>query len=215
MSSLSGGITAVVFDLGKVLLEFDYGRLIQKITSHCAYTEEELHGLINQSPLLYQFETGLLTSAEFYREIKRSAGFKGDERQFVNDFGDIFTPIPEMIELNEVLRSTGVETFIFSNTNEIAIAHIRQKYPFFKNFTGYFFSFEERLMKPAPQLYRNVELRLARFGKEILYIDDRTENVEAGKAAGWDSILHESPRETWRQVRDRIDLPQKWPGPSV
>jgi FMN phosphatase YigB (HAD superfamily) len=33
-------------------------------------------------------------------------------------------------------------------------------------------------------------------GAEILYIDDRPENIDAGKARGWRTILHESPEKT-------------------
>jgi len=33
-------------------------------------------------------------------------------------------------------------------------------------------------------------------GDEILYIDDRPENVEGGRRQGWRTILHETPEST-------------------
>jgi FMN phosphatase YigB (HAD superfamily) len=38
-------------------------------------------------------------------------------------------------------------------------------------------------------------------GGEILYVDDRPENIETGKSRGWNAVLHTSPAETIPQVQ--------------
>ena len=104
------------------------------------------------------------------------------------------------------LRRNGFRTFIFSNTNELAVRHIRKRFPFFAHFNGYIYSYEHGAMKPDPQLYEAVERQTKHRGQEILYLDDRPENVEAGAARGWRVVLQESPEKTRLAIR-KLGLP--------
>lgn len=193
---------AIVFDLGKVLLDFDYARLARNMEEHCGISFEELLGLLNQSQLLHRYETGLLTSQAFFEEVKRASKFRYDFAKFEPLFADIFTPIPEMIELQQRLQRNGVPTYIFSNTNEIAVNHIRRTFPFFRDFSGYIFSCEQRCMKPDPRIYEIVEKSSRCRGPEILYIDDRPDNVETANQRGWQTILHVDPKPTISRVNE-------------
>jgi HAD superfamily hydrolase (TIGR01509 family) len=187
---------AVVFDLGKVLLDFDYGIAIARIQKRCRLSLKELHSLINQSPLLLRYESNSLSTAEFFAEVQAASGFCGNLDEFRSLFSDIFTVIEPMAQLHGELRRRGVPTFIFSNTNELAMGHIRARFSFVRNFDGYVLSYEHNAMKPDPSIYRVVEQTTGQRGPDLLYIDDRSENVTAGQARGWQTILHRRPEET-------------------
>ena len=191
---------AVVFDLGKVLLDFDYGIALRKIAQRCKLPLPELIHFVMHDPLLRRYETGLLTSEQFYREICAVTGFAGSRDEFAALFGDIFTPIEPMIHLHAALRLRGLATYIFSNTNEMTISHIRRSFAFFGGFDGYVYSYEHQVMKPAAGLYEVVERLAGRHGREILYLDDRPENVAAGAARGWQVILHTTPENSQAEV---------------
>jgi HAD superfamily hydrolase (TIGR01509 family) len=193
---------AVVFDLGKVLLDFDYRIALRRILSHCKITLSELDVLINQSTLLLRYEAGLLTTQQFLAEVKEAAGFTADLAEFSELFGNIFSPIEPMIELHAELRVRGVPTYIFSNTNELAIRDIRGRFPFFQDFDGYVLSYEHGALKPDARIYEVVERVSGRRGAEILYLDDRPENVEGGATRGWRAILHEAPDKSRAAVRE-------------
>jgi HAD superfamily hydrolase (TIGR01509 family) len=193
--------TAVVFDLGKVLLDFDYGITVERLQKRCRVSLPELQSIINQSPLLLRYECSLLSTAQFFAEVQAASGFRGDLNEFRGMFADIFSPIPAMVQLHSDLRKRRVPTYIFSNTNELAIGHIGAKFPFFKDFDGYVLSFEHHAMKPDSKLYEVVEQVTGRHGLELLYIDDRPENVAVGEARGWQVILHHTPAETEAAVR--------------
>jgi HAD superfamily hydrolase (TIGR01509 family) len=105
-----------------------------------------------------------------------------------------------MVELHAKIRGAGFPTFIFSNTNELAIHHIRRVFPFFANFDGFVFSHEHHSMKPDPGIYEVVEKLAGTEGPHILYLDDRPENIQAGRARGWRVILQESPEQTLAQA---------------
>ena len=192
---------AIVFDLGKVLLDFDYEIAVRKMVARCELTVAALHDLINQSPLLYRYETGLLSTREFYEAVKAAAGFRGEETEFRAIFGEIFTPIEPMIALQAQLRARQIPTYIFSNTNELAIDHIRRQFPFFEKFEDHILSYEHGAMKPDTKLYEVVEARTGRRGAQLLYLDDRPENIAAGQARNWRTILHQSPEQTLVELR--------------
>jgi len=195
----------VVFDLGKVLVDFDYGIAARHLATHCKVTVDEINHYIATSPLLFRYETGLMTREAFYTEVCSVTGFGGDIEQFGGFFADIFAEIPPMVELHAALRKRGLPTFIFSNTNDLAISHIRRNFPFFSNFDGYILSYEVQAMKPDAKIYEALEKMSGYRGAAVLYLDDRPENVEAGAARGWQVILQEDPAKT-RAAIEKLGL---------
>jgi HAD superfamily hydrolase (TIGR01509 family) len=195
---------AVVFDLGNVLLDFDYRIVSRKMREFCPITEEELLKALNQSPLLHKYESGGLSSEQFFEEMKQACSFRGEFREFEAIFADIFRPVPEMIDLQKALEESGIPTFLFSNTNDIAIRHIRTAYPFVRNFTGEILSYEHGAIKPQPAIYGVVEKLSGFEGADLLYIDDRLENIEAGRERGWQTIHHHEPADTIRRVETLV-----------
>ncbi len=191
----------VVFDLGKVLVDFDYGIVARKIAAQGTLDATGVQKFIDHSPLLFRYETGLMTKEQFYAEVCAATGFRGDMGEFAQVFGDIFEPITPMVEIHATLRKQGIPTYIFSNTNELAVGHIRRSYPFFSNFDGYILSYEHGAMKPQAKLYEVVERETGRKREEILYLDDRAENVAAGVTRGWRVILQETPAKTETALR--------------
>jgi HAD superfamily hydrolase (TIGR01509 family) len=189
-------VKAVVFDLGKVLLDFDYAIAARRLAARSTVPPEKIRSFIDNSPLLFRLETGLLTTDEFYREVCDSTGFCGSVAEFTDFFADVFVPIQPMIDLNAALRRRGLRTYIFSNTNDLAVCHIRRNFPFFANFDGYILSYEHGVMKPDAGIYEVVERECGQRSAEILYLDDRPENIAAGAARGWQVILQELPEKS-------------------
>ena len=191
---------AVIFDLGKVLLDFDYTRAARTLAPHSDLSPAEFKRVVDQSPLLHRYESGRMTTAEFVAEVRRLTGFRGPDDLFHGSFGDIFAEIPEMVALQRRLAGQGVPTYVFSNTNELAVAHIRQAFPFFGGFTGYIYSYEARSMKPDPGIYVALETLTGLQGADLLYLDDRAENIAHGAERGWRTILHADHAPSIRAV---------------
>lgn len=197
---------AVVFDLGKVLLDFDYGILARRMADHSDISAEEILSLINQTPLLHRYETGLMSDLEFYEAVVAATGFRGTVDRFQQWFADIFTEISPMVDLHGSLVRKGIPTYVFSNTNGQAIRHVRQTYPFYQLFTGEILSYEVRSMKPDSRIYEAVEAKSGLFGQDLLYLDDRPENIAAGAARGWRAWIHADPAQTVPHVSSLMGL---------
>ena len=196
----------IIFDLGKVLVDFDYGIAIRKIAERAHVSVAEIEQAIHQSPLLFRYEIGEINREQFYHEVCEATGFCGSLEEFGDFFADIFTPIKPMIELHAQLRARQLPTFILSNTNDLAIAHIRRNFPFFANFTGYIFSYEHGAMKPDARLYQTVEQIAGTSGDGLLFLDDLSENIAAAQARGWQVIHHQTPEQTIGAVRDLLKI---------
>ena len=182
--------SVVVFDLGKVLVDFDYGIAIRRFAERSEAGMEQIKRLVD-SPIQVEFESGKITTNEFFAALRDGAGFRGDRAEFVCIFADIFWPMETMIAFFERLKLLGIPTCVFSNTNEIAIRHIRERFPFYSRFDQYILSFEVGAMKPDEPIYDVVEQRTGESGAGILYIDDRPENIETGRGRGWQTILQD------------------------
>ena len=195
----------VVFDLGKVLVDFDYSIAARKVAARSTKSLRDLAAFLSASPLLIQYESGAVNRWEFFDQIRDAVGFQGGMEEFGGYFADIFTEIPPMIALHTELRRRGFKTYIFSNTNDLAIEHVGRNFPFFKNFDGYVYSCEVGAMKPDAKIYAAMEKLCGRSGADIIYLDDRLENVQAGAARGWRAILHETPEKT-RAALEKINL---------
>jgi FMN phosphatase YigB (HAD superfamily) len=195
----------IVFDLGKVLVDFDYSIAARKMAARSTKSLLNLISLLSASPLIVQYECGLVTRREFFEQIRDAVGFQGTLEEFGGYFADIFTEIPPMIALHAELRRRGFKSYIFSNTNDLAIEHVERNFPFFKNFDGYIYSYEIGAMKPDAKIYAAMEKMCGRSGEDIIYLDDRPENVQGGSARGWQAFLHETPEKS-RAFLEKLEL---------
>ena len=193
----------IVFDLGKVLVDFDYSIAARKVAVRSTKSLLNLISLLSTSPLIVQYESGQVTHQQFYEQVRDAVGFQGTLEEFGGYFADIFAEMPAMIALHADLRRRGFKTYIFSNTNDLAIEHVGRNFPFFQKFDGYIYSHEIGAMKPDPKIYEAMEKMCGRGSTDIIYLDDRLENIQAGAARGWRSILHETPEKS-RAAMERL-----------
>ena len=191
----------VVFDLGKVLVDFDFGIADVNLARYCKCSPAEVHRVLHHGDLLYRYELGQIDTEGFYHDFQRQTGFSGGLDEFGWAFGAIFSPLDAMIEFERELRQRAVPTYIFSNTNELAIHCVQSQFAFFGGFRGYIYSYEQKAMKPQPRMYEVLEEWSGGRAGEILYFDDRPENVAAGVARGWHGIIHESAEKSIAAAR--------------
>jgi HAD superfamily hydrolase (TIGR01509 family) len=204
-------LPVIVFDLGKVLVDFDYAIATQKISARSLHPPANQELFHNLSSLLVEYETGLISRRQFFETVRSAVGFQGSPEEFGEYFAKIFSPITPMVELPAILRRRGFRTYIFSNTNDLAIEHVRRDFPFYQDFDGYILSYEVKAMKPHPPIYEALEALCGRRGADLLYIDDRADNIAAGAARGWRTILHETPEKTLAALRQELGSAGLWP----
>jgi len=190
---------AIIFDLGNVLLPFNWDLAADKFCARTGRSRRELDDYMVTMPFAHELSLGLKTKEEFYRLMAQDFGFDGDYEEFALIWSDIFTGDEAMIALAAQLKGR-YRRFILSNTNPIHMDFILARYPFMQTFEGLILSHEVGLLKPDRRIY---ELTLERFGLEAaqsVFIDDILANVEGAQAVGIHGIHHTDARRTREEL---------------
>lgn len=181
-------IQAAIFDIGNVLLPFDYERAGKRLVEEHNPATPPNRDRIKAAHT--EHELGQIDRAEFLRRVRPEFNHTGPEADFIAVWEDIFFPNPAMDVLVETLAAK-VPLYLLSNTNCIHRESIHRDYPVFRHFRDAVYSYEVGLMKPDPSIFH---LAAKKFGVDptrTLYIDDMPENVKAAKAAGFVAIRYD------------------------
>jgi len=192
---------AVVFDFGNVICSFDVGRFIQNLVTATGKPPEELKEAIRNSiPLIRDFESGLVSSEEFIAAMNRAAGVRLSAEDFGRAYCEIFTPIPETIQLIRTLKGR-YRLGLLSNTNAVHFECAIRPVEVFPLFDAVTLSFEVKAMKPARGIYEDALTKLDLPAEEGVYIDDLKENIEAAARLGFRAIHYTSHERLLEDLR--------------
>jgi len=182
-------IEAVIFDIGNVLLPFDWGIACERFCERANCTRRELDDYIVTMPFTIQFELGQMTAQQFYETIARDLRFPGPYEEFVGIWSDVFTPNEAVVKLAQNLKGR-YRRYLVSNTNTIHIEFIFARFPFMKEFDGHVLSFEIGCMKPDRRIYEHALAKFGLVGEQAVFIDDILANVEAARGVGLHALQY-------------------------
>jgi len=188
-------ISAVVFDLGNVLLPFNWQIAADAFCARSRASRRELQDYFLTTAFVQQLESGQMTGPQFYRRLAADFEFAGSYEEFVSVWSDIFTADPAMLALAAQLKGR-LPRYLLSNTNDIHINFIFAKFPAIRDFDGHVLSFEVGVMKPDRAIYDATVQRFQLDPARTVFIDDILANVEGARAAGWQGIHHRDAEST-------------------
>lgn len=182
-------VRAVLFDLGKVLVHFNFDPAFHRLSKASGLSTKEIEDYFVSSGLEVLYDGGKITSRVFYGEVKKALGLKIGFEGFKSIWNGIFTPKKDMIALLGRL-SKKYRTVLISNTNQMHYEYIRGKYAFLKNFDAIVLSYKERLRKPDEGIYRKAARLCKASPSEIYYIDDRADLTGAAGELGFRTFTY-------------------------
>jgi putative hydrolase of the HAD superfamily len=193
---------AVIFDLGKVLIHFDFKRGYRELESLCPYAAAEIPRRIAPTGLVERFETGLIEPAEFVSRLSAILDLKVDYTGFCRIWSCIFgEPLVEDRMLEGL--AARYRLLLLSNTNAIHFAMVRENYPILRHFHELILSYEVKAMKPKREIFRAAVERAGCRPEECFYTDDVPEYVEAARRFGIDAVQFESASQLERELAAR------------
>ncbi len=200
-------IRGVIFDFGRVICDFDIGKFIARAAAHSSLSPQGLKSTMAESEAAaVRYETGLISSQEFYRSVCAIASLTMTEEEFVRAYTDIFTQKPATIALVKRLKGH-YRLGLLSNTNEWHYEFGIKPVGLLPCFDAVTLSYEVRAMKPDPKIYADMLGKLALPAAACVYIDDIQEYVEGGRRAGLNAIhytTHERLLEDLKEAGVRI-----------
>jgi HAD superfamily hydrolase (TIGR01509 family) len=198
-------ISAVCFDLGKVLLNFDWPQVLAKIANNSTLSPDEIGTRMSHDGEILGYERGAITTVKFFTHLKKSLEYKGTTKELRTAFTEIFTPLTENIALAALL-APHYPLAIISNTNDAHITYAEGTYSFFSLFPARIYSHEIGAMKPQSEIYQEARVAVGSPDPtEMLFIDDLEPNVLGAVALGWQTI-HLRPDVSLRESLASYEL---------
>jgi glucose-1-phosphatase len=196
-------IKTVIFDLGKVIISFDFKRGYRRLEKLCKYPAAEIPQRIGSTDLVKRFETGLVEPEDFVRQISAVLDLHIGYEQFCEIWSSIFLPDPLIPESMLAGISRRYRLLLLSNTNAIHFQMIEQTYPLMRHFHDRILSYRVRAMKPSPAIYREALAQAACRPEECFYTDDIMDYVDGAKREGIDAVQFESCVQIQRELAGR------------
>ncbi len=175
-------IRAFLFDIGNVLLRFDFNLALQKLAHHCDPAAETILELIE--PVKAAYEGGRMERADFQAEVRAILRYTGTDTDFISAWEDIFTENQPMIDLVNQLRGR-YPLYLLSNTSDIHVDFILRRYPVFSLFDDAIYSYKVRASKPEREIYEITVKQLGINPTETFFIDDLLPNIASAREVGF------------------------------
>lgn len=183
-------ITAVAFDLGGVLIDWNPRHLYRKLFGADEAGMERFLAEVCTPEWNARLDAGLPLAqgvAELVADHPDQAGLIGAYGPRWHEM--LGEPFHGTVAILLEVRRAGLRTYALSNWSTETFPGTRSRYPFLDGMDGILISGDVKVGKPDPAIFREF---LARFGltaARTLYIDDRQENVDAAVALGMVAVM--------------------------
>ncbi|WP_394270933.1 HAD family hydrolase [Qipengyuania sp.] len=178
-------VDAVVFDVGRVLYQWDLAHLLRKVEPDEAQLAKVLSSVITED-WHFQHDRGRPLAGMVAERIAEYPEFEAHLQAYATRFNEtIPAPMPGSIELVEQLHRAGVPLFAITNFGAEFWAGFRPTASVFDLFRQIVVSGEELVAKPDPAIF---VLAADRFGfppGRMLFVDDNDDNIAAAHRLGW------------------------------
>lgn len=193
--------SAVVFDLGGVLIDWNPRYLYRKLFPGDEAGMEAFLAEVTTAEWNVQQDAG----RPWDEAIEALADEHPEKRELISAYwlrwGEMLGgAIEPTVQILEELRGTGVRLFALTNWSAETFPIARPRFPFLEWFEGIVVSGEVRAAKPDERIFRHL---VERFGLEpasTVFIDDSEANVQAAAALGFRTLRYEHPA----QLRARL-----------
>lgn len=193
--------SVVVFDLGNVLIPFDYKTALQKLNKIDGSPGDKFWKYYMENYKLHRdFERGDISEENFINKMLEVLENKVDRETFCNLYSKIFTEDKDVTGLLPVLKKDYL-LVLLSNTNSLHMEYGWKDYPFLKYFDKLILSHQVNSVKPERKIYLAVEEFTRKPSAEHIFIDDVREYVDAAVNLGWGGIKFDDPEQLIAELR--------------
>ena len=182
---LPASADALLFDLGRVVLDIDFNKVMTIWAGHAGCAPDEVMARFVVDDHFRHHETGHIDDAAFFRNLRNSLGIAISDAQFLEGWNAIFTG--EMPGIAPLLARAAkrMPLYAFSNTNPPHVAHFSKSYPdVLGHFRELFLSSTIGLRKPDAAAYDHVVKAIGMPAQRIVFFDDSADNIAGAQARG-------------------------------
>jgi glucose-1-phosphatase len=185
---------ALLFDLGRVVLDIDFGKALACWAGHAGCAPADLaEGFVREEAHQHH-EIGKIEDAAYFESLRTSLGIGISDAQFLEGWNAIFTG--EMPGIAPLLkRAAGrLPLYAFSNTNRPHVEYFSQAYAdVLSHFREVYLSSTIGLRKPDAAAYDHVVQAIGVPAPRIVFFDDSADNIAGARARGLTAVHVTAP----------------------
>ena len=196
-----GAADALLFDLGRVVLDLDFNRTLRHWASHAGCEPARLMERFSRDELYQRHERGEISDQAFFTELRSSLGIDISDPQFLDGWNAIFVgEIPGMRQLL-ARAARALPLYAFSNTNLPHVEYFSTKFSeLLGHFREIFASSKIGLRKPDAEAYDHVVRAIGVPAHRVVFFDDLAENIAGAQACGLTAVQVRSPDDVARAL---------------
>lgn len=187
-------IDALLFDLGRVVLDIDFARVVQVWADHAGRSPADIVGHFSRGDAYERHERGEISDEAFFAHLREALNLDITPEQFLEGWNAIF--IGAMPGIAELLPRAAKRwpIYAFSNTNPAHVAHFSIAHAeLLGHFSEMFLSSSIGMRKPEAESFNHVVTAIGVPAGRILFFDDLIDNIEGARARGLQTVHVTSP----------------------
>ena len=177
-------IKAITFDLDGVYFTPDSFSNFKKNLPKKVTDPNLVDQVFQRSDETKKFRRGEISEDDYWSFARQSLGITISNPEIFQLLADSYNFDPKVAALVKKVRSAGYKTCICSNNFPTRTRMLEEKFHFLSDFDVKIFSFEVGVMKPDPVIYNALIKAADCLPQEVIYSDDKVDNVNAALALG-------------------------------
>ena len=202
MTPLSpGSADALLFDLGRVVLDIDFSRAAAVWARHSGCTPEDINARFASDEAIRQYESGKIDDAAYFAHLRKMLGVDITHEQLLEGWNAIF--IGEMPGIAPLLARAAkrLPLYALSNTNPPHIAHFSKIHAdVLGHFRQLYLSSSIGLLKPDAAAYDHVVKAIGAPASRVVFFDDLADNIAGARAYGLIAVHVKSSEDVARAL---------------
>jgi putative hydrolase of the HAD superfamily len=187
---LSPGVAdALLFDLGRVVLDIDFSRALKCWATHAGCLASDLAARFVRDEAYRRHEIGTMTDGDYFESLRTSLGIGISDAALLEGWNAIFAG--EMPGIAPLLARAAerMPLYAFSNTNRPHVEYFSSAYAdLLGHFKEVFLSSTIGLRKPDAAAYAHVVKAIGAPPARIVFFDDLADNIEGARAYGLTAV---------------------------
>lgn len=181
-------INTIIFDIGNVLLDFDYMKQFRRLFDE--ETAQDIANISIRKPEVWvEMDRGVLSYNEAVNLVIEGAPHLEKEiRLAIQELYNHVDSFPYAVDWVKSLKEKGYQIYILSNYGEKPFADSKVHMPFLQYVDGQLISYEIQEVKPNTAIYQAICDRFAIDPSKAVFIDDSAANIAGAKAFGLNTI---------------------------
>ncbi len=185
MTSSPPAVSALVFDLGNVLIEIDFMRCVHYWSACANISPERIVARFRIDRHYEAFERGRMSAHDYFDNLRRQLGLGLNDRQMTIGWNRIIGQEKPDITACILALKPHFPLYVLTNTNAVHAREWAARHQgLLQHFDHLFVSSTMGCRKPDADAYQTVVVKVGLPADRILFLDDSPENVEGAAAAG-------------------------------